>query len=80
MPNPMHFDSDWDYYDACLSPEDKIVQALSDGENDLLTQQYIDWMIKQRPQAVAQLLIDTAEASKYLDDFAKIKIREDAEP
>lgn len=80
MPNPMHFDSDRDYYDACLSPEDKIVQALSDGESDLLTQQYIDWMIKQRPEAVAQLLIDTAEASKHLDEFAKIKIREDAEP
>jgi hypothetical protein len=37
-------------------------------------------MIKQRPEAVAQLLIDTAEASKHLDEFAKIKIREDAEP
>ena len=80
MPNPMLYDSDWDYYDACLSPEDKIVQALSDGENDLLTQQYIDWMIKQRPEAVAQLLIDTTEASKYLDEFAKIRVREDAEP
>ncbi len=80
MPNPMLYDSDWDYYDACLSPEDKIVQALSDGESDLLTQQYIDWMIKQQPQAVAQLLIDTTEASKYLDEFAKIRVREDAEP
>lgn len=80
MPNPMLYDSDWDYYDACLSPEDKIVQALSDGESDLLTQQYIDWMIKQQPKAVAQLLIDTTEASKYLDEFAKIRVREDAEP
>lgn len=80
MPNPMHFDSDWDYYDACLSPEDKIVQALNDGESDLLTQRYIDWMIKQRPQAVAQLLIDSPDAKEHLDDFAKIKTREDAEP
>lgn len=80
MPNPMYFDSDWDYYDACMSPEDKIVQALTDGESWVLTQEYIDWMLKQRFEAAASLLIDADEAHKYLDEFAKTKVKEDAEP
>lgn len=76
----MHFDSDWDYYDACLSPEDRIVQALVDGESGALTQRYIDWMLRHRPSDAAHLLIDSPDAKEHLDDFAKIKIREDEEP
>ncbi|WP_075881484.1 hypothetical protein [Vreelandella massiliensis] len=72
MPNPaLNYDSDWDYHNSNLSPEDQIVQALSDGEDHALTCEYINWMIKQRPEAVANLLIDTAEAHTHLDAFAR---------
>lgn len=80
MSNPMHFDSDWDYHDACMSDEDRVVQALTDGESSVLTERYVNWMLSTHPDAVAELLIDTAEAHKYLELFAKITITEDAEP
>jgi hypothetical protein len=75
----MHFDSDIDYHDACLSPEDQIVQALSDDESHVLTCEYINWMIKHRPEATAHLLIDTAEAHSHLDAFARQKAKAEDE-
>lgn len=71
MPNPMLFDSEDDYRDACLSANDRIVQALTDRGDADLVHDYVDWVLAMKPETAESLLIDTAEAHDALQAFAK---------
>lgn len=74
-----NFDSDWDYHESLMTPEEKVVEAITDGDEPIATQ-YIDWMLKKHTSHVRTLLIDTAGATPYLEEFAKIKIENEAIP
>lgn len=77
MPNALNYDSRDDYLDACMGAQDKIVQAITDREE--LVDAYVEWMIDTRPETLAELLIDTAEAHDSLQAFAKVHIAAEAE-
>lgn len=74
-----NFDSDWDYHESLMTPEEKVVEAIADGGEPIATQ-YVDWMLEKHNSHVRTLLIDTAGATPYLEEFAKTKIEDEAIP
>lgn len=71
MPNPMHFDSDWDYYNACMSPVQQIMQAIDDGEREM--DSYLDWGKKRYPELTErELMADETIMADYAEYVIEI--------
>ena len=73
MPNPHLFDSDWDYYDACLTPAQRMANAIIEGESEALLDQYLEWVANNK----AEQLVEKVE---WVDEFTRWKIDIEEEP
>lgn len=73
MPNAHLFDSDRDYQDACLTPAQRMANAIIDGEDESLLDQYLVWTAINK---VEQLV----EQVEWVDEFTRWKIDIEGEP
>lgn len=71
------FDSDWDYFESLMTPEEKIAEAITEDES--MGAAFAKWMNEQFPRA-AELVIANYADAYYLETFAKQRIDEEGEP
>jgi hypothetical protein len=50
------FDSDWDYYESRLTPEQRLAHAILDGEVD--TENFWEWVWSQHKDTLIELVIE----------------------
>jgi hypothetical protein len=57
------FDSDWDYYESRLTPEQRLAHAILDGEVD--TENFWEWVWSQHKDTLIELVSELEGSSIY---------------
>jgi hypothetical protein len=57
------FDSDWDYYESRLTPEQRLAHAILDGEVD--TENFWEWVWGQHKDTLIELVSELEGSSIY---------------